>query len=97
MKASRSTRRFRIVFYGSAGQPQGQVEFDSTAVDLVGVRGEVIVAAHQHMARTVGRPVEVAMLENERGVVTVGGVRLCRFTVLQMMRIDVRGGICQVK
>lgn len=91
MNTPRPKRRFRITFHGSDGQPQDQVEFDSTAVDLVGVRGEVIVAAHRHLSPAVGRPVEVTMAENERGTVTVGGGRLCRFTVLQIVRIDNRG------
>lgn len=91
MNPSGRARRFRITFDGSDVHAQRHIEFDSTADDLVGVRGEVIVAVHRHLSPAVGRPVEVTMTENERGAVTVGGVRLCRFTVLQIVRIDVRG------
>lgn len=91
MTAAQPKHRFRITFDGSDVHAQRHIEFDSTADDLLGVRGEVIVAVHRHLSPAVGRPVEVTMTENERGAVTVGGVRLCRFTVLQIVRIDVRG------
>lgn len=91
MRLSGRAQRFRVTFEASDGQSSSHIEFDSVSNDLVGLRGEVMVAVHRHLSPTVGRPMVVTMTENERGVVTVGGVRLCRFTVLQIVRIDVRG------